>query len=63
MHALDAGRLRESGISRMRHPRDAVRFTHMPLWVLTIVICAAAWVIGTIVVALGASRLVHHEPH
>jgi hypothetical protein len=35
----------------------------MPLWVLTIVICAAAWVIGTIVVALGASRLVHHEPH
>jgi hypothetical protein len=34
----------------------------MPLWLLTIVICAAAWVLGTILVAVGAVRLVRREP-
>jgi len=35
----------------------------MPLWVLTIVICAVIWVIGTIFVAVGATWLVRHQPH
>jgi hypothetical protein len=33
----------------------------MPLWVLTIIICAAVWVLGTIFVVLGATWLVRHE--
>jgi hypothetical protein len=35
----------------------------MELWVLTVVVCSAVWVIGTILVALGATWLVRHEPH
>jgi len=30
----------------------------MPLWVLTIVICATLWVAGTILVVLGAAWVV-----
>jgi hypothetical protein len=30
----------------------------MPLWVLTIAICVAVWIVGTIVVVLGAMRLI-----
>jgi hypothetical protein len=35
----------------------------MPLWVLTIIICGVAWVIATILIVLGATWLVRHEPH
>jgi hypothetical protein len=35
----------------------------MTLWMLTIVIFAAVWVIGTIVVVSGAVWLTRHEPH
>jgi hypothetical protein len=34
----------------------------MPLWLLTIVICTAVWVLGTVAVALAAMRLVRGEP-
>jgi len=30
----------------------------MPYWLLTVVICAAIWIVGTVVVALVARRLV-----
>jgi hypothetical protein len=36
---------------------------HMPLWVIVIVICATVWVIGTVLVVVGATWLVRHEPH
>jgi hypothetical protein len=35
----------------------------MTLWMLTIVICAAIWVLGTVLIVLGATRLVRHQPH
>ena len=35
----------------------------MPLWVLTIVICAVAWVLGTVAVTTGAVWLNRHQPH
>jgi hypothetical protein len=35
----------------------------MELWMLTVAICGAVWVIGSIVVVLGATWLVRHEPH
>jgi len=35
----------------------------MTLWLLTILICTAIWLAGTAVVAVGAVRLVRHEPH
>ena len=34
----------------------------MPLWALTIAICSSIWVLGTIVVVLGATWLVRNEP-
>jgi hypothetical protein len=34
----------------------------MQLWVLTIVICSVIWVIGTVLVAVGATWLVRHQP-
>ncbi len=34
----------------------------MPLWILTIIICAAVWVLGTIAVAAGAVWL-NKQPH
>ncbi|HEY6961336.1 MAG TPA: hypothetical protein VI408_05530 [Gaiellaceae bacterium] len=37
-------------------------FPRMELWVLTIVVCSVVWVAGTILVALGANWLVHHQP-
>jgi len=42
--------------------RGDASLRRMPLWILTIAICAAIWVIGTILVALGATRLVRHQP-
>ena len=47
----------------MHQGRDRGSLAHMPLWMLTIVICAAIWVIGSIAVVLGATWLVRHEPH
>jgi heme/copper-type cytochrome/quinol oxidase subunit 1 len=35
----------------------------MPLWLVTVLICSIVWVIGTIVVVVGATWLVRHEPH
>jgi hypothetical protein len=35
----------------------------MPLWALTILICAAIWLVGSLLVTLGAVRLVRREPH
>jgi hypothetical protein len=35
----------------------------MTLWMLSIAIFAAVWVIGTIVVVSGAVWLTRHEPH
>ena len=35
----------------------------MPLWAVTILICAAIWLVGSILVTLGATRLVRREPH
>ncbi len=35
----------------------------MPLWLVTVVICATVFVVGSILVALGAIWLVRHEPH
>jgi hypothetical protein len=35
----------------------------MTLWMLSIVIFTAAWVIGTIVIVSGAVWLMRHEPH
>jgi len=34
----------------------------MTLWELTIVICGLVWVLGTILVVIGATWLVRHEP-
>ena len=34
----------------------------MPLWVITILICTAVWVAGSVAVVLGATWLVRHEP-
>ena len=34
----------------------------MTLWELTIVICGLVWVLGSILVVLGATWLVRHEP-
>jgi hypothetical protein len=47
----------------MRRSPGGGSVRHMPLWVLTIVICAAVWVVGSLLVAFGARWLVHHEPH
>jgi hypothetical protein len=33
------------------------------MWVLTVVICSTIWVVGTVLVVVGASWLVRHEPH
>jgi hypothetical protein len=33
------------------------------MWMLTVVICSTVLVIGTVLVAAGASWLVRHEPH
>jgi hypothetical protein len=34
----------------------------MQLWVLTVAICSTVFVIGTILVAVGATWLVRHQP-
>jgi hypothetical protein len=34
----------------------------MTLWLLTILICTAVWLLGSAFVVLGATRLVRHEP-
>jgi hypothetical protein len=34
----------------------------MTLWMLTIVICVAIWVAGTVAVVAGATWLVRHQP-
>lgn len=47
----------------MRRGRSRGSLERMPLWVLTIVICGAVWVVGSIAVVLGATWLVRHEPH
>ena len=38
-------------------------FARMTLWMLTIAICTAVWVLGSAVVVLGATWLVRHQPH
>jgi hypothetical protein len=45
---------------RRRTRHGTVR--RMQLWVLTIVVCASVWVLGSVLVALGARWLVHHDP-
>ncbi len=35
----------------------------MPLWIVTVVICAIVWVVGSVLVAFGATWLVRHQPH
>jgi hypothetical protein len=35
----------------------------MPLWLVTVVICTAVWVVGSVFVVVGALWLVRHEPH
>ena len=47
----------------MRRAHGRAILVHMPLWLLTVLICSVVWVIGTILVVLGASWLVRHEPH
>ena len=47
----------------MRRRLHRGTFARMTLWMLTIVICTAAWVLGSAVVVLGATWLVRHEPH
>ena len=54
---------RTCGLLRMRLAHGRAILVHMPLWVLVIVICATVWVIGTVLVVLGATWLVRHEPH
>jgi len=34
----------------------------MTFWELTIVVCGSIWVVGTVLVALGATWLVRHQP-
>ncbi len=36
---------------------------HMKLWELTIVVVGSIWVVGSALVALGATWLVRHQPH
>ena len=36
--------------------------SRMKLWELTIVVVGLVWVIGSILVAVGATWLVHHQP-
>jgi multisubunit Na+/H+ antiporter MnhG subunit len=40
----------------------AAILAEMPLWLVTVVICAAVLVIGSIFVVLGAIWLVRHQP-
>ncbi len=47
----------------MQHARRRAILDPMPLWVLTLIICVTAWVIATILIVLGATWLVRHEPH
>jgi|tagenome__1003787_1003787.scaffolds.fasta_scaffold20791232_2 hypothetical protein len=35
----------------------------MDMWLLTIVICVALWIVGTIGIVFAARWLVTHEPH
>ena len=50
------------GLLRMRLAHGRAILVHMPLWVLVIVICGTVFVVGTILVVLGATWLVRHEP-
>jgi hypothetical protein len=34
----------------------------MTLWMLTVAICATIWVVGSVLVVLGATWLVRHQP-
>jgi hypothetical protein len=38
-------------------------FARMTLWMLTIAICPAVWVLGSAVVVHGATWIVRHQPH
>ena len=47
----------------MTNRSGAASVRRMPLWELTVIICSAIWVLGTIALALGWLRLSRREPH
>ena len=46
----------------MSRRRERGSLRPMTLWMLTIAICTVIWVVGSVVVALGATWLVRHQP-
>ncbi len=46
----------------MRPGHSGATLRAMPLWAVTIVVLAVVWAVGSILVALGARRLIHTQP-
>lgn len=58
-----AARCDRSVVSTDAAAAGAVNRYVMTLWMLTIVIFAAIWAVGTILITCGAVWLTRHEPH